>query len=199
MNFVAQALLVAVILAALVVGAAAVAFVVGRRMVRRRWHGVRNHVATRGALATVSVLAAWRERVGARATPESSSGGTAARARRKLWLAVEDAEAAVRHADAVDAPVAELPAICRSLRQVAGQLDPLLRLERRLPLSGARPEAVRAQVAEVIGAARDVQSAALRAGGDATEPQIRDLVRQAGQEVEIAAAALARMRSISPS
>jgi hypothetical protein len=116
-----------------------------------------------------------------------------------MWVAIEDAEAAVHHADATDAPVAELPSVCRSLRQVAGQLDALLRLERRLPLTTARPDAVRTQVADVITAARDVQSAALRACGDASEPQIRALVRDAGNEVEIVAAALARMRSISPS
>ncbi len=199
MHLVAQFLLVAMIVSGLLLAAAAVAFVVVRRMLRRRWHGVRNHVATRGLLATVSLMAAGREWVGTRATPETSSRGTATRARRKLWLAVEDAELAVQHADAIDAPVAELPAVCRSLRQVAGQLDPLLRMERRLPQSHARPDAVRTQVAEVIRAARDVQSAALGACGDASEPQIRALVRDAGNEVEIVAAALARMRSITPS
>ena len=49
---------------------------------------------------------------------------------------------------------------------------------------------VRRQVAELISAARDVQAAALQAGGDATEPQVRSLVRQAGDEVEIVSAAL---------
>ncbi|MGP0029563.1 MAG: hypothetical protein ACLPVF_03555 [Acidimicrobiales bacterium] len=199
MSFLAQSFLVALMVCGVLLAAAALAFVVVRRALRRRWHGVRDHVATRGVLAGVSLMAAWRERVGARATPETSSAGTAARARRRMWLAVEDAEAAVRHADAVQAPVADLPAVCRSLRQVAAQLDPLLRLERRLPLGSARPAAVQAQVADVIGAAHDVQSAALRACGDANEPQIRELVRQAGNEVEIVAAALARMRSISPS
>ncbi len=199
MDFLAQALVVAMIVVGVLLAVAAVALVVVRRVLRRRWHGVRDHVATRGVLAGVSLMASWRERVGAGASPETSSGGTAARARRRLWLAVEDAEAAVRHADAVHAPVAELPAVCRSLRQVAGQLDPLLRLERRLPLGPARPDAVRAQVADDIRAARDVQTAALRACGDATEPQIRALVRDAGNEVDIVAADLARMRSISPS
>jgi hypothetical protein len=198
-TFVAHALLFLAIVSGLLLLAAGVAFLVVRRVLRRRWHGVRNHVATRGLLTTVSVAAAWRERVGARITPETASRGTAARARRRMWVAIEDAEAAVRLADATNAPVAELPAVCRSLREVAGQLDALLRLERRLPLAAARPDAVRTQVADIITAARDVQSAALRACGDANEPQIRALVRDAGNEVQIVATALARMRSISPS
>jgi hypothetical protein len=136
--------------------------------------------------------------VGARATPEDLSRATAARARRRLWVAIEDAEAAVHHADATGAPVAELPAVCRSLRQVAGQLDTLLRLERRLPIGPNRPDAVRVQLAEVVHAAHDVQAAALRASSDATEPQIRALVRDARDELEIVASALSRLRSLSP-
>ena len=114
-----------------------------------------------------------------------------------MWVAVEDAEVAVAHADAHDAPVAELPAVCRSLRGVAGELDALLKLERRLPRGTGRPDSVRVEVAEVIGAARDVQAAALRAGGDATEPQVRALVRQARDEVDIVSTALSRMRSLA--
>ena len=177
--------------------ALAAAFVIARSYVRRHWHLVRGHVATRGVLATLTLLSAGRERYGARATPEELSRGTAARVRRRMWVAVEDAEAAVAHADSHDAPVAELPAVCRSLRAVAGELDGLLRLERRLPKGASRTDSVRLQVSEVIGAARDAQSAALRAGSDATEPQVRSLVRQARDEVDIVSAALSRMRSVA--
>ena len=183
----------------LAVAAAGIAFVVGRRMVRRRWHGVRDHVATKSVLATVAVVDGWRERSGAKMTPHAASHGTAARTRRRLWSAIDDAEAAVKHADETHAPVAELPAVCRSLRSVAVQLDAMLRLERRLPLSsGARPDALRSQVADVITAARDVQSAALGASSDANQPRVTSLVREARHEVELVAAAVARMRSISP-
>jgi hypothetical protein len=175
----------------------AAAFLLARGYVRRHWRAVRGHVATRGLLAGVAFVAAGRERQGARSTPEQLSRGPAVRVRRHLWVAVEDAEAAVAHAAAHDAPVAELPAVCGSLRGVAGQLDMLLRHERRLPF-GARPDTVRLQVADVIGAARDVQAAALRAGGDATEPQVRSLVRQARDEVEIVSAALSRLHALSP-
>jgi hypothetical protein len=177
---------------------AAAAYLVGRRLVRRRWRTLRAHVATRGVLSGLSVLAAGGERWRARATPEELSQGTAARVRRRMWVAIEDAEGAVGHADSLDAPVAELPAVCRSLRSVAAEMDHLLRLERRLPLSHARPDGVRSQVAELIQAARNVQMAALRAGSDATEPQLRALVRQASDEVEIVAAALSRMRTVAP-
>lgn len=186
-----------VIAGVLVLGALAVTFFVARAYVRRHWRLVRGHVATRGVLASLAWLAAGRERFGTRATPAELSQGSPARVRRRMWVAVEDAETAVAHADERDAPVAELPAVCRSLHGVAGELDRLLRLERRLPRGSARTDAVRAQVAEVIGAARDVQAAALQAGSDATEPQVRSLVRQARDEVDIVSAALSRLRSVA--
>ena len=197
MTFVAHVVEFLVIAGLLAVGALAVAFLIARSYVRRHWRLVRGHIATRGLLATVSLAAAGRERYASRATPEELSRGAAARVRRRMWVAIEDAEVAVAHADAHDAPVAELPAVCRSLRGVAGELDALLKLERRLPGGTGRPDTVRAGVAEVIGAARDVQAAALRAGGDATEPQVRALVRQASDEIDIVSTALARMRSLA--
>lgn len=185
------------LIAGLVVGLGlAAAFLVGRRYVRRRWRLLHGHVAVRGVLGTLALLAAGRERYAGRATPEDLSRGAASRVRRRMWVAVEDAEIAVTHAESHDAPVAELPAVCRSLHGVAGELDGLLRLERRLPQGGSRAD-VRRQVAEVIGAARDVQAAAVRAGSDATEPQVRSLVRHARDEVDIVSTALASMRSVA--
>ena len=175
----------------------AAAFLVGRRYVRRRWRLLHGHVAVCGVLATLAVLAAGRERYAGRATPEDLSRGAASRVRRRMWVAVEDAEIAVAHAESHGAPVAELPTVCRSLQDVAGELDGLLRLERRLPQGASRAD-VRRQVAEVIAAARDVQGAAVRAGSDATEPQVRSLVRHARDEVDIVSAALASMRSVAP-
>jgi len=172
------------------------AFLIGRSYVRRHWRLLHGHVVTRAILATIALLAAGRERYAGRATPEDLSRGAASRVRRRMWVAVEDAELAVAHAESHDAPVAELPSVCRSLHTVAGELDGLLRLERRLP-QGARRDDVRRQVAEVIDAARDVQAAAVRAGSDASEPQVRSLVRHARDEVDIVSAALARMRSVA--
>jgi hypothetical protein len=173
------------------------AFLVGRSYVRRHWRLLHGHVAVRGVMASLALLAAGRERYGSgRATPEALSQGATSRVRRRLRVAVEDAEIAVAHAESRDAPVADLPSVCRSLARVADELDGLLRLERRLPPGASRAD-VRRQVAEVIGAARDVQAAALRAGSDATEPQVRSLVRHARDEVDIVSTALATMRSVA--
>jgi hypothetical protein len=186
------------IIAGLVVGGTlAVAFLLARRYVRRRWHFVQRHPLTRGAMAAGALVLAGRERAWARATPEQLSRGNAARVRRRMWVAVEDAEKAVAHASLHDAPVADLPAVCRSLHGLANELDGLLRHERRLPSGIHRTDAVRGQVAELIGAARDVQAAALRAGSEAAEPQVRALVRRAAEEIDIAAAGLARLRSVA--
>jgi hypothetical protein len=189
-----EVLIVVVVTALVLLTAGAAAYV----LVRRRWRRIRSHPATRGVVATLSVLSAWRDRLTARPAAQEVGPGPAARARRRMWAAINDAEQAVQHADALDAPVADLPAVCRSLRRVGGQLDHQLRLERRLPARQVRSDAVRAQAAEVIRAARDVQAAALGACSDATEPQIRALVRQARDEIEIVGSALSRLRSIAP-
>jgi hypothetical protein len=172
------------------------AFFIGRRYVRTQWRLVHGHVAVRGLLAGLALLAAGRERYAGRATPEDLSRGATSRVRRRMRVAVEDAEIAVAHAESKDAPVADLPAVCRSLQAVADELDGLLRLERRLP-PGASKADLRRQVAEVISAARDIQAAAVRAGSDATEPQVRSLVRHASDEVDIVSTALAAMRSVA--
>jgi hypothetical protein len=195
-SFVAHAIAVFVIGAAVVALGLALAFVLARGYVRRHWRLMRGHPATRGVLAAFALVSAWRER-SAQASPTEQSRGSAARVRRRMWVAVEDAEAAVAHASDHEAPVAELPAVCRSLRAVAGELDGLLRLERRLPAPAVRTGEVRRQVADVIAAARDVQLSALRSGSDATEPQVRSLVRHARDEVDIVSAALAHLRSVA--
>ena len=198
MTFIAHVVEFLLIAGLLVVAALGVAFLVARAYVRRHWRLVQGHVAYRGFLAGLTVLAAGRERFWARLTPEQLSRGTSARVRRRMWVAVEDAERAVAHADGHDAPVADEPAVCRSLRGVAGELDGLLRHERRLPSGVRRSDGVRPQVAELIGAARDVQAAALRAGSEAAGPQVRSLVRQARDEVDIVSTGLARLRSLAP-
>jgi hypothetical protein len=186
------------VVAGLAVGLAmAVAFVLARRYVRRRWNFVRRHPLTRGAMAAGTFVLAGRERSWARATPEQLSNGSPARVRRRMWVAVDDAEEAVAHASAHDAPVADLPSVCRSLHGLASELDGLLRHERRLPSGTPRTDGLRGQVAELISAARDVQAAALRAGSEAAEPQVRALVRRAAEEIDIASAGLARLRSVA--
>jgi hypothetical protein len=190
--------LAALIVAGLVVGAGAVvAFYVVRRRVRRTWNRVQGHVVTRGVLAAPSVLGGWRDRFEARGNPEELSVGSPARARRQMWIAIEDAERAVEHANSLDAPVAELPSVCRSLRRAGDELDHLLSAGRRLPADRRRTDAGPRQVAELMHAARDVQAAAVCACSEATEPRLRALVRDARDEVQIVSAALSRMRSVS--
>jgi hypothetical protein len=196
-SFAAHVLEFLVIAGLVVGGTLAVAFVLARRYVRRRWHFVRRHPLTRSAMAAGAFVLAGRERAWARATPEQLSSGSAARVRRRMWVAVEDAEKAVAHASSHEAPVADLPSVCRSLHGVATELDGLLRHERRLPAGTHRTDALRGQVAELIAAARDVQAAALRAGSEAAEPQVRALVRRAAEEIDIASAGLARLRSVA--
>jgi hypothetical protein len=196
-SFLLHAVAILALAGVLVVLAVGVAIYLVRRRVRRTWQRVQSHVVTRGVLAAPSLLAAWRDRFEERATPEESSLGTAARARRHMWIAIEDAERAVQHADSLNAPVAELPSVCRTLRRAGEELDHLLRVGRRLPADRSRPDALRRQVADVIHAARDVQSAAVCAGSEATEPRIRSLVRDARDEVQIVASALSRMRSVT--
>jgi hypothetical protein len=196
-SFLLHAVAILALAGALVALAVVVAISLVRRRVRRTWQRVQSHVVTRGLLAAPSFLAAWRDRFEERATPEASSLGTAARARRRMWIAIEDAERAVDHADSLDAPVAELPSVCRTLRRAGEELDHLLRMGRRLPVDPSRPDRVRRQVTDVIHAARDVQSAAVCACSEATEPRIRSLVRDARDEVQIVAAALSRMRSVT--
>jgi hypothetical protein len=125
------------------------------------------------------------------------SMGSPTRARRQMWIAIEDAEGAVAHAKSLNAPIAELPAVCRSLRRAGDELDHLLAAGRRLPADRRRTDAVPRQVAELMHAARDVQAAAVCACSEATEPRLRALVRDARDEVQIVSAALSRMRSVS--
>jgi hypothetical protein len=176
------------------VGFAAAAYLVRRRM-RRTWERVQHHVVTRGVLAVPSVVEAWRDRFEGRVGPEAVRFGTAASSRRQMWIAIEDAERAVQHAATVDAPVGELPAVCRSLRGAGEDLDDLLRVARRLPMDRHRPDAVRGQVAGLIRAARDVQSVAVSACSEAAEPRLRSLVSDVRDEVQVVAAALSRLRS----
>ncbi len=168
-----------------------------RRYVRRRWRLLRGHPVTTGVLAAGALAPPAATATASRVTPEQLSRGNPARVRHRMWVAVDDAETAVAHASSHDAPVAELPSVCRSLRGLADELDasvapraPTAPRARRAPTACAR------QVAELIGACRDVQAAALRAGSDATEPQVRALVRRAADEIDIASAGLARLRSL---
>jgi hypothetical protein len=197
-TFLAHVIEVLVVAAVLMLVGAVAAFVLVRRRARRRWNRLQAHAATRGVLAAASMFTAWRTRGEVQSAPVGLALGSTARARRRLSVAVRDAEEAVRHASSHDAPVGELPAVCRTLRRVADELDDLLRLQGRLPARGQGMDGILAQVREVVDAAHDVQSAALQACSDAGQPRLRALVREVRDEVDIVAAGLARMRSVTP-
>ena len=120
-SFVLHTLEFFVIAGLVVVLGLAAAFLLARRYVRRHWR------CCTGTWPSAACWPRWRswppgrERYAGRATPEDLSRGAASRVRRRMWVAVEDAEIAVAHAESHDAPVAELPAVCRSLRGVAGR------------------------------------------------------------------------------
>jgi hypothetical protein len=125
--------------AVIVLGGVAAYFLL-RRVARRRWRLVRACGDTRhpGRGVDGDGVAASDAAPGPPPS-EVSRGHRGARARRAMWTAIEDARRRWKHADGRDAPVAELPAVCRSLRRVGGELDQLLRLERRLPAGQAAP------------------------------------------------------------
>jgi hypothetical protein len=114
--------------------------------------------------------------------------------RKELWRAVDQARAAVRAAADAGAPTASLPALCRRLQEVAVALDQVLRVES----SGTVPREVAEQVVEVVRAATDVQQAAVASASDANGQRVRDLVRDAGQEIQCLDAGLASVRAALP-
>ncbi len=68
---------------------------------RRRWHAVRDHAATRSAVAAGSVVVAMARSRNRTAPPSAAELGawTSARTRRELWRGVDAAQAAVRSAE----------------------------------------------------------------------------------------------------
>jgi hypothetical protein len=203
-TFVAHVVEVFLVAGVLFLLGAVAAFVWLRRRARRRWSRLQAHAAGRAVLAATSLFSAWRARradqrqVGSERPSPGYGLGSTVRARRRLSVALRDAEEAVAHASSRHAPVGELPAVCRTLRRVGDELDELLRLQGRLPARRQRIDGIGRQVREVVDAAHDVQTAALRSCSDAGEPRIRALVHDVRDEVDIVAAGLARMRSVTP-
>jgi hypothetical protein len=204
MSLLVHVLVVLLVGAAAFVALAVAVFLVVRHRVRRHWRRLRPLAAGQALMAVWSAWRDWRE--GARDGRGAGSFGRTVTRRiwmlhqtlqRQMWRAIEDAEEAVAHADSLDAPVAELPAVCRTLRRAGDELDLLLALRQRLPAGRGDTDGIEAQAVELTRAASDVQAAALRACGDVTEPRVRSLVREARDEVEIVAAALARLRPLS--
>ena len=164
------------------------------RVTRRKWRAVRNHGAVIGASALWEATAVRRRRGGEATTPEEVGQWTPGRARKEMWRSVDQADAALRTATDLGAPLAELPSLCRRLHAAAVDLDKVLRVEPAGPV----PTEVRAQVHEVMRAAGDIQRAAVVSASDANGPRVHDLTRDAGHEIELLDAGLASARAVLP-
>jgi hypothetical protein len=162
------------------------------RFARRRWRDLRSHGAVIGATAVWDAAASNRwNRSGAPATPDTVARWSSTRARKELWRSVDRAAAAVRAADAVQAPTADLPSLCRRLQAAATDIDKVLRVDP----AATPPAALADQVVEVMRAADDVQRAAVASAGEANGPRVRELTEDAGHELELLDAGLASMRA----
>ena len=162
------------------------------RFARRRLRALRSHGAVIGATAVWEAAASNRwNRTGTPATAADVSGWSSTRVRKELWRSVDRAASAVRAADAVGAPTAELPSLCRRLQAAATDLDKVLRVD-----PAARvPTTLCDQVVEVMRAADDVQQAAVASAGEANGQRVRELTEDAGNELTFLDAGLASLRS----
>src|ERR1019366_8573423 len=116
---------------------------------------------------------------------------SAARVGKEMWRSVDRATAAVRAADELGGPTAELPSLCRRLQAAAVDIDKVLRVD-----PGARvPAPLGDQILEVMRAAADVQQAAVASAGEASTQRIRELTEDAGHELSLLDAGLTSMRS----
>jgi len=164
------------------------------RLARRKWRALHSHGAVIGATAVWEAVAVRRRRGGEPISSDEVAQWSPARARKEMWRSVDQADAAVRAAVDVGAPVAELPSLCRRLNAAAVGLDKVLRVEP----AGSVPTTVRTQVAEVMRAAGDVQRAAVVSAGDANGQRVEDLTRDAVHEIELLDAGLASAQATLP-
>src|SRR5664280_670479 len=178
----------------LVAGMCALALLTGGFLLwhygRRKLRALRSHGAVIGATAVWDAASNRWNRNGAPVTEAAVVQWSATRVRKELWRSVDRAASAVRAADAVDAPTAELPSLCRRLQAAATDIDKVLRVD-----PAARvPAALCDQVVEVMRAADDVQRAAVASAGEANSHRVRELTEDAGHELELLDAGLASIR-----
>jgi len=139
---------------------------------RRKIRSFRSHGAVIGATALWDVAASNRwNRSGADVTAAELQQWSAARVGKEMWRSVDRATAAVRAADELGGPTAELPSLCRRLQAASVDIDKVLR------------------------AATDIQQAAMTSAGEASGQRIRELTEDAGHELSLLDAGLASMRS----
>jgi len=189
-----ELMLMGLVVAGAVVAAAAGGVFLLWRYGRRKLRAVRSHTAVVVAVALWETAGSLRWRRSSLAATRDVDGWPAHRVRREVWRSVERATSAVRAADEVGGPTAELPSLCRRLHAAALDLDKLLRIDPRAPVAAS----VAAQAGELLAAADDVQRAALSSASDASGWRVRELALDAGHELGILDAGLATFRGSPP-
>jgi hypothetical protein len=158
---------------------------------RRKLRAFRSHGAVVGATTLWDMAASNRwNRAGAGLTEAEVRQWSSARVAKEMWRTVDRATTAVRAADDLGGPTADLPSLCRRLQSAAVDLDRVLRVDPAAPVPGS----VVPQVLEVVRAANDVQQAAVASAGEANAQRLRDLTEDAGHELTLLDAGLASMR-----
>jgi hypothetical protein len=162
------------------------------RFARKRIRALRTHGAVIGATAVWEAASSNRwNRSGVPTSAADVASWSSTRVRKELWRSVDRAASAVRAADSVGAPTAELPSLCRRLQAAATDIDKVLRVD-----PAARvPAALCDQVVEVMRAADDVQQAAVGSAGEANSQRVRELTEDAGTELTLLDAGLASLRA----
>ena len=162
------------------------------RYTRRKLRAFRSHGAVIGATALWDAAASNRwNRTGTPATAADVARWSSTRVRKELWRSVDRATAAVRTADEVGGPTAELPSLCRRLQAAAVDIDKVLRVDPAARVPGPLGD----QVLEVMRAATDVQQAAVTSAGEANSQRVRELTEDAGHELALLDAGLTSMRA----
>jgi hypothetical protein len=162
------------------------------RSVRRRLRALRSHGAVIGATAVWEAAASNRwNRSGTPGTSSELRGWSGTRVRKELWRSVDRASSAVRAADSVHAPTAELPSLCRRLQAAATDIDTVLRVDPSAPV----PVDLCDQVVEIMRAADDVQRAAVASAGEANSHRVRELTEDAEDELTLLDAGLESLRA----
>ena len=162
------------------------------RYARKRFRALRTHGAVIGATAVWEAAASNRwNRTGVPTSAADVASWSSTRVRKELWRSVDRAASAVRAADSVGAPTAELPSLCRRIQAAATDIDMVLRVD-----PAARvPTALCDQVVEVMRAADAVQQAAVGSAGEASSHRVRELTEDAGNELALLDAGLESLRT----
>ncbi len=159
---------------------------------RRRLRAFRSHGAVVGATTLWGMAASNRWNRSATGLTEAEvRQWPAARVAKEMWRTVDRATTAVRAADDLGGPTAELPSLCRRLQAAAIDIDRVLRVDATAPV----PDPVVAQVLDIVRAAGDVQRAAVASAGEVNAQRLHDLTEDAGHELSLLDAGLASMRN----